>query len=90
MTTTLLAEKRTAFSFSHHGGTWQLAASLRNSVRTVVAARDIVTLMTCPGSGTLAPSCCDVVLGVMAASRRAPMQVDDDERLEAQKALLQY
>lgn len=46
--------------------TTQGAASLKKSVRTVVAAKDNMTLMICPGSGTLAPASCDMIFGAMA------------------------
>jgi hypothetical protein len=53
-----------------------MGVSLRNNARTVVAVKDSMTLKTCPESGTLAPSCCDVIFGVMVTRWRASTKID--------------
>lgn len=81
ITRTLCANILTAFSSfiseqNSGRGTTQGAALLKKSVRTVVAAKDNMTLMICPGSGTLAPASCDVIFGAMAALGKLSMEID--------------
>lgn len=45
---------------------YQIVILLRNKVRTVTAVKASITLKTCPPSGTLAPSCREILVGAMA------------------------